>query len=1508
MTKFIKIFFFAFLLYRFLFAQNGLSQPYLSVIKAQDDYTVDNITVSNGLYNNYIFDVLQDHLGFLWLASDIGLQKYDGYTFALYTPDSSSVTSGKALKLYEDKKGNLWIQMKESLIRYRREHDEFVKYFFVDEKNDTIPYQVTAMAEDLDSALWIWFQDKGLFKVNRGKKTFIPHAKVNKWFQAIKNPIVLKEGSQKGIYEAQIKFPAGHFGMNLQYKFAIKRKNGSLEWEPNPNPDDPKGWGNRSLILSGETINLPAALFNSKIKTSTKSVKSIKSIKKINSKPTFVNFKLDVSNLDNPLLKGEEIQLKGDKFPLMWNENIIVNSMVFDRKNNLWIVLDSGGLFKFNLETGEHKDFFANNVIKESFGNNYINTAIRDKDGELWFGTSSGLSGYYPDKDLFENYFIDPSNPLNNINHIYRIKDDGQGNIWTISNNVKGVGCFNIFKKQFTHYSRGLDAWISSVTTDRSGIVWLGNWYQGVYKFDPASKKFSTFSIEKDGKDILDGKLILAVFEDQNGEIWFGGDLDGLYRYNRQTGKISVYKIESGNFDNSVENYILNIFQDSNSRFWIGTQGGLCSFNPETSSFKHINQPGSLYQGLGRVSKILEDTKGVLWLTTMNGLLVKLNPTTLSTEYFTLNDKQIMFRDFIADRRGFLWIGSAVEGGEGAVLKFNLRSEKLSFVKQLEKFNIISLCYEDGILWCGTNGSGLIRYDTKTDTKTLLNTENGLISNAIQGLEKDDAGNLWISSPLGLTRFNPKTNAFNHYFKEDGFFTDNFTYTAHSKSENGEMIFGSLHGVVTFYPDSIKSSTYAPPIVLTDLKIRNESVRVGGNSPLKKHISVSEGIKLAHDQNDITFAFASLDFKHSERIKYSFYLENFEEGWRKPGFERTAYYTNLDPGEYVFRVKGTNSDGIWNEKVASVKIIILPPWWATWWAYSIYTCVLLGLLYFLRRYELNRQNLKHKWELERVETEKYQEIDRVKSRFFANISHEFRTPLTLIKGPVQQMLSGEFTGNIKKQYRMILRNTNRLMHLINQLLDLSKLDSGQIQLRASPENIVPLVNGLTQSFESLAKQRNIQLAFHSSVNEIIVYIDRDKFEKIIINLLSNALKFTPEEGVVSVKVNSALDKISGDNDFAVIEITNSGEGITSDQLHKIFDRFYQADDSLVRKYEGTGIGLTLTKELVELHHGEISVVSEPGKETTFTVHLPIGKNHLLPEEIIDSPEEILSEIKIDWDIIESEFSSGSKTKSVTHQVNNSSTLLIVEDNADMRSYMHESLELNYKIIEAENGEDGIQQSLNYSPDMIISDVMMPKMDGFQFCSKIKTDERTSHIPVILLTAKASGESRIEGLETGADDYLTKPFDTRELKIRINNLIKQRRILQEKFRKEITVSPGDITVTSIDEQVVQRAIDIVEKYINDPEFDTSKMAGEVGVSRTLLNTKLKALTGLSTGEFIRTIRLKRAAQLLQKGFGNVTQVAYEVGFKSLSYFAKAFREQFGQSPSHFFSQDKNNSNN
>ena len=1243
-------------------------------------------------------------------------------------------------------------------------------------------------------------------------------------------------------------------------------------------------------------------------------------------------FKID--SLKNTFVPHMELNAKYE-----YDLEILVRCMIFDLEDNLWIGPNARGLVKINLQTGITKKYLADPAVPGSLSNNTVTAALLDQNGAIWFATKNGLNRFDSEKELFEKFYIGSSPGLNNVNEFDRMAADGFGNIWLVKKDLstKGISYFNKKSEQFSHYSN-MRKWPNSVTVDRSGIVWFGSAYSGVYKLDPDAKKFSAFSIAEERNDLLKDRIIQAVCKDKNGIIWFGGDLDGLYRFDPNTGQYKIYRLNQTKADRQNSNFILDIFQDSRDILWIGTKSGLIRFNTGTGMFKHIHPDRTIFEGLGRCGTILEDENGILWLTTVNGYLVCFNPESEKTDFFSVPDSKWSFRTFTMDPRGILWIGTL----ENGLLKFDITDKKFSTVKDLTGENITTLVLDrDSILWCATSGSGLIRYNTNSGTKSIIDETDGLLTNSLLGMERDDSGNLWLSSFRGLTRYNPQMQAFRHFFKEDGFLTNEFVYRSHFKDENGKMIFGSLHGLVTFHPDSIKKSNYKPPIVLTDIKIDNKSLQPGSKSALKKHISISDEVILNHDQNDLSITFASLDFRHPQRNKYSFYLENMEDSWRSPGKERTAFYTNLDPGQYVFKVKGTNSDGIWNEAGISLKITVLPPWWKTTWAFFAYGLLIFAMLYSLRRYELNRQKLK-------LESEKYREIDHIKSRFFANISHEFRTPLTLIEGPIQQLISGEFTGNIKKQYGMVLSNTKRLKQLINQLLDLSRLDSGKMVLKTSPQNIIPILKGLTHSFESLARQKNINLRFHSGYNEMEVYIDRDKFEKIIINLLSNAFKCTPEGGEVTVNLNTVIPAKAGiqkkewipdphqrtgrqvrddEESFTphitkgrmggVIQITvsNTGPVIPADQLNKIFDRFYQADDSPQRRQEGSGIGLALTKELVELHHGTIDVTSDLDRGTTFTVQLFYGNKHLHPDEIIKKLE--TADLKPEADIpIPAESMADIEVALYLSPVSNLPPpvsqvrspipglpfplILIVEDNPDMRRYMISCLENKYRILQAEDGEKGFQYATEKTPDIIISDVMMPGMDGFQFCSKIKTDQRTSHIPVVLLTAKASADSKIEGLETGADDYLTKPFDKKVLMVRLKNLIEQRQRLQEKFRKGLEVRPNDVVVTSIDEKFLQEAIDVVEGHMADTAFDTETLAEEIGMSRRLLYKKLKALTGLSAGEFIRTLRLKRSAQLLRQDHGNVSQVAYEVGFLSLSYFAKAFREFFGESPSQYIS--------
>jgi len=684
-------------------------------------------------------------------------------------------------------------------------------------------------------------------------------------------------------------------------------------------------------------------------------------------------------------------------------------------------------------------------------------------------------------------------------------------------------------------------------------------------------------------------------------------------------------------------------------------------------------------------------------------------------------------------------------------------------------------------------------------------------------------------------------------------------------------------------------------------------------------------LKLPYRFNHLTFFYSAIDWSAPHKIQYQYKLEGSDQDWRQITKETKAIYTNLTHGDYTFKVKAI---GAWSDTF-EYSFTILPPWWLTWWAYMIYGITILLLIYAWRRYDLKRQHLKHDLELEHVQTEKLEELDKMKSRFFANISHEFRTPLTLILGPLQNLISKASDKDSKQELDIMQRNARRLQKLINQLLNLSRIEAGKMKLQAREENIISLARLFVQSFESYAAQRKISLVFTAKEEQIPVYVDRDKIEKILSNLLSNAFKFTGEGGRIEVAVGSPQSAVgspqsavgskatedwrlkTGDyfNTGVNISISDTGSGIPPKRLKHIFDRFYQADDTYSKDQEGSGIGLALTKELVEIHYGEIKVVSEPGKGTTFNILLPLGKSHLKPKEIIkikkSDDNKFIPELADPLvPIIEEQPVSIASPNDTLE--NSTPILLIVEDNADLRAYIRGFLDKNYHVIEAEDGESGFDKALKTIPDLIISDVMMPRMDGYELCRHLKTDERTDHIPIILLTARAAMESKIEGMETGADDFITKPFEPEELKARIKNLIEQRNKLKERYRKELNIESTltEDNLLSRDKRFLDKAQKTVQKYMIEPDFTVEDFAKEMAMSRVQLHRKLRALINQTASEFIRILRVIHAAKLLIQQDANISEVAYDVGFNSPSSFTRSFTKHFGMPPTEYINKNSN----
>ena len=1187
-----------------------------------------------------------------------------------------------------------------------------------------------------------------------------------------------------------------------------------------------------------------------------------------------------------------------------------VLSIFEDRSGTLWVATTGRGLHMLDRETGEFTRFVHDPGNAHNLSSNVVLSIHEDRSGTLWVGTAKGLNRFDRENEQFRRFVHDPKNPYSlSANNIWSIHEDRTGRL--LIGTDDGLNIFEPNKEQFVrlvHEPKNLHSLssnvVQSIHEDRTGALWIGT-ADGVNRLDREQQRFAHFVHDPGNPHSLSHKSVGAIHEDRSGTLWVGTE-GGLNKLDRDTGQFRHFVHDPKNPHSLSHNNVTSVHEDRSGTLWVGTRGGLNRFDRDTEQFmRFVHDPENPHSlSANDIWSIHEDRTGTLWIGTAPGGLNRFDREQESFTHFVHdpNDSRSLGNNVVTSiyegSSGMLWFGT----GGGGINRYDREREQFTlFVHDSDNPRSLShdwvgVVFEDhaGTLWAATWYGGLNKLDHDTKLFTLYTEKNGLPTNHICNIEEDEHSRLWLGTLNGLSRFDPQSETFRNFDVDDGLKNNLFNWNACIKSRSGELFFGGDNGIDYFHPDSVRDNPHIPPVVITRFT-RYNSGDAEGNPIIEKGISERQYLDLSYDDRILTFEFAALNFRNPLKNQYAYKLEGFNEDWIQLGTKHDVTFTNLDPGEYTLRVKGSNNDGIWNEEGTSLRITVIPPWWRTRWAYGLYVLLFMTALYGIRDYELRRLQLRNALKIKNVEAEKLQELDRLKSRFFASISHEFRTPLTLILGPVEKWLNGMRQKEMQADFHIVQRNARRLQQLINQLLDLSKLEAGKMRLHAAPGNIVELMRMIVMTFESLAKQKGIDLQFRAEEEEIRAYVDRDKLEKILTNLLSNAFKFTENQGEVAVAAAVGKNELPTAAGFVEIRVSDTGVGIPEDQIDKVFDRFHQVEKR--PNHSGTGIGLALTKELVELHHGHIAVDSAVGKGTTFIVKLPLGNEHLTAEEIVETVASdqllVISEQSTEPGIQRPP--SGDQQPTTN---NGLPVLLIVDDNADMRAYMRGYLEEYYRIVEAEDGAQGINQTHKHIPDLIISDVMMPEMDGFELCGKLKSDARTSHVPVILLTARASGESKVEGLETGADDYLTKPFDVKELQARVRNLIEQRHRLQERFRRELQIQPSEVTVTSMDEAFLTKVMAAVEAHIDDPAFETDDLAHEAAISRRQLNRKLRALTGQSVREFMRTIRLKRAAQLLQEQSGTVTEIAYEVGFNSIGHFAKIFRQEFGVAPSEF----------
>lgn len=1032
---------------------------------------------------------------------------------------------------------------------------------------------------------------------------------------------------------------------------------------------------------------------------------------------------------------------------------------------------------------------------------------------------------------------------------------------------------------------------VRSGKTDQEGNVWFGTDARGIRKLNPGIRIF---------KNYLEGYSIYArpvVAPNSNnvllGDVRRGPSFGGIL--DMTTGRIQPLKDLGIPFQPRV-----HAITDENGRYWLYSSAysseaayskviDLLCFDPTTGQKTFYPMPKAFYAG-----SVVMDYRapGQIWIANARQLVL----FEIATKKFTVFDYDCAIEwtypiSMAAGADGVWWIGTdkgLLKGvPAGSRMQFSLLKNELSNRNGLPDNQIKSLLLDPDdprVLWIGTGNRGLSRMDISQQRFTHYSTRNGLADDVIYGILADDEQprNLWISTNRGLTRFTPKTGLFQYFFKSHGLQDDEFNTYAASKSASGQLFFGGVNGLTVFHPRDFKMSKNPPNLRITGLKINGTLVTPRDSaSVLNADIQFTESLVLPYWKNSLSFHFAASDYTNSNRNQFAFYLEGTEAEWAHRGFEHTAQYLNLAPGTYTFRVKAANINGLWNETPVSLRFVIQPPWYRSWWAYVIYGLLLTGTAFSFYRIQLKRK-------LERTEAERLKEMDEFKSRFFTNISHEFRTPLTVILGTTEQ-LKTEAPQPMRDRLSLMKRSGESLLLLVNQVLDLAKLESNALKINYIQGNVPTYLSYITESLRSLANTRNVMLQVENKKPEIIMDYDPERLLQIVYNLLSNAIKFTPSGGKVTLKIDTVTATSGQHEETLLLAVTDTGIGVSEGDKPYLFDRFFQARNEGFVQSGGSGIGLSFTKELVKAMGGSISVESKIGLGSTFIVLLPIHR---------DAPLEPVQENANRYESQAHNTSSGlDQALPVKHADSGFPSLLLIEDNPDVVEYLRACLNPDYQLEFAYNGRAGIEKALEMIPDIIISDVMMPEKDGFQVCEALKYDERTSHIPIVLLTAKATVGDRITGLTRGADAYMAKPFHREELLATLKGLIELRQKLQRRYAQVTAAAPHSTDAAlQIEDTFLQKLQKVVGEQFAEPAFSVENLCRAMTMSQPQLHRKLTALTGQNATQFIRRYRMEKALELLRAGENRISEVAYAVGFDDPKYFSRVFAETFGVPPS------------
>jgi len=1433
----------------------------------------------DGLSQNTVMSMLQDRKGVLWLATWDGINKFNGYSFRTYKASQGneiSLTNNRVDHLEEDIYGYIWVLTYDN--RAHRFNPSTETFEQVPSSGEGSQINIQSIEVLEGGSIWLLTENDGAIRVLTDPKT---HGLTSEVYS-------LKSGL----------FPT-------QKVFGVYEDQAGNEWLLTDN--------GLALFKPGE--HLPVTYFVETKDTHPRLNQSFYSFQEFGNE---IFFGSDKGRLWRYQKKGGRFQL----LEIPTKQNIIAVDSISSEE--ILLTTPKDGFYVYNLKTNEIESYnqeTCKDLLPYSIQSTYV-----DKHAVVWFELKHlGSVAYFNPatrKLKYQTLKTEPGSAARS-EPAFHIHEDANGYLW-IHPFGGGLSYFDRKKEKLVPFYNepGSADWrfsnkIHSILSDKQGNLWVSTHSKGLEKITFVETEFSLEVPYPQDYESLSNE-VRALYEDDEQRLWVSVK-DGIIRIydskNRYLGNLT----EEGTISRTGKNLTgvaYGLLQDSKGVMWIATKGdGLVKAEKMGDRFKltrftyDIDDIYSLSDN--DVYCVYEDNKGRIWAATFGGGLNYIEKNKEGEVIFINHrnnlkgypiDRCYRVRHITSDKNGYIWAGTTT--GALCFTENFTNPEEVVFSHYSRiptQPNSLSnndvhwvISTKNGELYLATFGGGLNKL-LAIDKEGIASfrsytVKDGAPSDVMLTIQEDSKGNLWISTEKGLSKFTPAKEAFENYDDSSFDFKVRFNEGASAKQQKNSMVFGTNNGVLSFMPDSVQKSTYIPDIIFSRLLISNVEVLPGQEGTvLDTGIDDTDKLVLSHKENIVTLQYAALDMKKPENIQYAYILEGFDEDWRYVDKQRTATYTNLPKGKYVFKVKSTNSDGVWVNNDRALKVTILPSFWETPLAYFLYVFVVILIILIAVYILFTIYRLKHEVSVE-------QQISDIKLRFFTNISHELRTPLTLISGPLEFVLkNSNLPQDAREQLQVVERNTDRMLRLVNQILDFRKIQNRKMKLRVQEINVVSFVRHLMENFEAMAEEHHIDFVFESENPEIKLWVDVDKLEKIVFNLLSNAFKYTPNGKMITVFIHENENSVA-------IGVQDQGIGIAENKKSSIFVRFENLMDKNIFNHESTGIGLSLVKELAELHNATIQVDSQLGEGSCFRVEFHKGKSHynenvefILNDFIQENGVSLLESESLQHEKIENEY-DGLK-----------GTMLLVEDNLELRFFLRSIFSPVFNVIEAADGMEGWSKALKFVPDIIISDVMMPEKDGIELTKELRANMTTSHIPIVLLTAKTTIESKLEGLEKGADDYITKPFSSTYLKARVENLLAQRSKLQELYRSNLMgTSPVEEEeevdtknmMSANDRKFMDKLVELMEKNIDNGDLVVDDLVKELAVSRSVFFKKLKVLTGLAPIKFIKEMRVNRAAQLIETGEFNMTQISYMVGINDPRYFSKCFKQKFGMTPTEY----------